>query len=318
MNLTDDMRHLAPSVFEPSSGRWVHCDSAGSRAVEQLTLVTYNIWFGEYRWRERLAHLLELVASYRPDIIAFQEVTPRQLGQILATDWIRERFLVSDASGFTVNPHGVVLLSRLPIRDVLLYPLPSRKDRKLLTAWVDTGHERISIGNLHLESSPNNRLLRLAQLKRVVSKQRRSDHALLMGDFNFDPRGNAEQSRLGNNYLDLWRSLSKGGDAGHTVDSSRNRMRFLQKRKHKHVRFDRILLRSLEHRWVPKHIRLLGTAPISPAMPETYPSDHFGLVAVIERQGETNLVTDPAPHPLLRVIRAITGYDRRPAAPSNE
>jgi len=109
-----------------------------------------------------------------------------------------------------------------------------------------------------------------------------------MGDFNFDPRSDAEQRRLGRNYMDLWRALSSGVGAGHTVDSSRNRMRFLHKSKQKHVRFDRILLRPQAPGWAPRSIRLLGTEPISPATPDTYPSDHFGLTAVIERQADTN------------------------------
>jgi len=281
-------RELTASRFDPSSGRWIATDRRPPTPVEQLSLVTFNIWFGEHRWRERLAHLLGLVARCEPDIVALQEVTPRQLEHILAAEWVRKDFLVSDVSGSTLRPHGVLLLSRLPIDHVALCRLPSRKDRKLLLASVDTGHGRISIGNLHLESSPDNQFLRLAQLKRVFSNQAAAKNALLLGDFNFDPRSKAEQSRLGRrHYTDLWSALSSGRGAGHTVDSSRNQMRFLQKRKHKHVRFDRILLRSVAPGWVPRSIRLLGTEPISPATPDTYPSDHFGLTAIIERQLNT-------------------------------
>ncbi len=286
MNASSRPTALTAAGFDPSSGRWMATRRTQTAAVEQMTLVTYNIWFGEHRWRERLAHLLGLVARCEPDIIALQEVTPRQLEQILAAEWVRSDFLVSDVSGTTLRPHGVLLLSRLPIHDITLCRLPSRKDRKLLTALIDTGHERISVGNLHLESSPNNQLLRLAQLKRVLSHQSAAKHALLMGDFNFDPRSDAEQRPLGRNYIDLWRALSSGAGAGHTVDSSRNRMRFLHKHKHKHVRFDRILLRSVAPGWAPRSIRLLGTEPISPSTPDTYPSDHFGLTAVIERQAD--------------------------------
>jgi tyrosyl-DNA phosphodiesterase 2 len=287
MNGGSHPRELFAAGFDPSSGRWIAMDRTQPAAVERLTLVTYNIWFGEHRWRERLRHLLDLVARCEPDIVALQEVTPGQLAHVLAADWIRRDFLVSDISGATLRPHGVLLLSRLPMRDVVLCSLPSRKDRKLLIASIDTGNERISVGNLHLESSPSNQLLRLAQLKRALSTQSSAEHALLMGDFNFDPRSGVEQSRLGRDYIDLWSALSSGRAAGHTVDSTRNRMRFLYKRKHKHVRFDRILLRSAAPGWVPRSIRLLGTEPISPAMPETYPSDHFGLTATIERQSET-------------------------------
>jgi len=169
MNASNRPRALTASGFDPSSGRWIATDRTQVTVVERLTLVTYNVWFGEHRWRERLEHLLRLVERCEPHIAALQEVTPRQLEHILAADWIRRGFLVSDISGSTLRPHGVLLLSRLPIRDVVLYRLPSRKDRKLLIASVDTGQGSVRLGNLHLESSPNNQLLRLAQLNDVVA-----------------------------------------------------------------------------------------------------------------------------------------------------
>ena len=39
---------------------------------------------------------------------------------------------------------------------------------------------------------------------------------------------------------------------------------------------------SAEGAWQPGSIEILGTAPIAPASPDVFPSDHFGLVAVIE------------------------------------
>ena len=133
MNASSRPTALTAAGFDPSSGRWIATRRTQTAAVERLTLVTYNIWFGEHRWRERLAHLLGLIARCEPDVVALQEVTPRQLEQILAAEWVRSDFLVSDVSGTTLRPHGVLLLSRLPIHDITLCRLPSRKDRKLLT-----------------------------------------------------------------------------------------------------------------------------------------------------------------------------------------
>jgi hypothetical protein len=79
MNPNRERMSLAPWMFHSRSARWIPANEAQAAAVRQLTVVTYNIWFGEYRCGERLAHLLTLVADCGPDIIAFQEVTPRQL-----------------------------------------------------------------------------------------------------------------------------------------------------------------------------------------------------------------------------------------------
>jgi len=60
--------------------------------------VTYNVWFSEYRWRERAVALLHQVYECRPDVMGFQEVTPLQPDRILDEDWVRREYQVSGAS----------------------------------------------------------------------------------------------------------------------------------------------------------------------------------------------------------------------------
>lgn len=254
-------------------------DAAGigqGQLPDRLVLVTYNIWFGEYLWEERIAALLDQVSACRPDVIALQEVTPRQLEHILANAWICRNFWVSDVEGATLDPHGVLLLSRLPLRGLVLHELPSEKDRKLLLGELAIASRAVCLGNLHLESSASATPLRLAQLDRVLYSIKGARHRILAGDFNFDPVQKPEQARVESHYLDLWEAL-RGEEPGYTEDTDINRMRLLHKNKEKQVRFDRILLRSDIPGWRPESVRLIGTQPISPDLPEVFPSDHFGL-----------------------------------------
>lgn len=239
-------------------------------------LVTYNVWFGEYLWEERFTALFDLVRECRPDVIALQEVTPRHLQHILTLEWVRREFWISDAEGATLEPHGVFLLSRLPLHRLALYELPSEKDRKLLLAKLGLGSRSVCVGSLHLESSANATPLRLAQLDSILPEMLGVPHTILMGDFNFDPAQEPEQSRLDWHYLDLWEEL-RAPEAGYTEDTEINRMRLLHKNKEKQVRFDRILIRSGSPGWKPESVRLIGTRPIAPELPEVFPSDHFGL-----------------------------------------
>jgi hypothetical protein len=80
--------------------------------------------------------------------------------------------------------------------------------------------------------------------------------------------------------VDLWPAL-RGQAPGHTEDTDVNVMLRNVKAKAKNVRFDRVLLRSTGGAWRPRSIELLGTAPIAEASPDVFPSDHFGLAAVI-------------------------------------
>jgi len=111
-------REIPPSRFNARTGAW---SMGAARTTEgvvpptpyKLRLVSWNIWFGTHRWRERLDALLAIVDRWSPDLIGLQEVTPRQLAQILETDWIRSSFVCSDTDGSTLEPHGVLLLSRI-------------------------------------------------------------------------------------------------------------------------------------------------------------------------------------------------------------
>ena len=101
---------------------------------------------------------------------------------------------------------------------------------------------------------------------------------ILMGDFNLCSSWTVENRLIEEHYLDLWPAIRRD-QPGYTEDTSTNRMRLLAKGKHKHVRFDRILMRSPV--WRPRSIGLLGTQPISDELPDVFPSDHFGLTATI-------------------------------------
>jgi len=279
------MQTLEPSHFDVERASWVPGqEGSGYATRSKLTVVTFNVWFGEFMQTARFDALLDIISRCDPDVVGLQEVTPEHVEHVLAQDWIRRNYWVSDASARSVQPHGVFLLSRLPVHGVALCELPSQKDRKLLVADLHANGQPLAVGTVHLESSPDSTPLRLAQLDTVLPSLLGARHAVLMGDFNFGPAQRAEQSRVEGRYLDLWDAL-RGDDPGYTEDTDVNRMRLIHKRKEKRVRFDRILLRSASPGWVPSAIRRIGTDPISAALPEVFPSDHFGLVGTLTWEG---------------------------------
>ena len=75
-------------------------------------------------------------------------------------------------------------------------------------------------------------------------------------------------------YCDVWPALRPDED-GFTEDTSINLMRYDMKDKHRHVRFDRVLLKGRQ--WAAADIELLGTEPIAAELPRVFPSDHFGV-----------------------------------------
>lgn len=289
---SSQIEELKPQKFHAATGFWIDedGDTSDNLSVIELTFVTYNVWFGKYYFQERCEALLKLVQDCDADAIAFQEVTPSFLEILLKQKWIQNSYYVSDVTGETIQGYGVLLLSRIPIRRLYLYKLPSLMSRKLLVAEFKVNGQTFNVATVHLESMKSSASLRAKQLSASFPVLSTSQHSVLMGDFNFCSSWNRENAKIDSSYQDLWNVL-RSNEPGYTEDTDINVMRLQITQKEKRVRFDRILLRSASRSWQPQSIQLLGTEPISIQYPSVFPSDHFGLVGRIAWRSNSQNVT---------------------------
>jgi tyrosyl-DNA phosphodiesterase 2 len=154
-------------------------------------------------------------------------------------------------------------------------------NRKVLVAELCVSEQSFNVATVHLESQKPSADIRAEQLAMIFPLLEKSEHSVVMGDFNFCSSWTWENANIDSCYQDMW-SVLRSDEPGYTEDTDINLMRLQQTQKKKKVRFDRILLRSSSPGWRPKSIQLLGTKPISPAYPNVFPSDHFGLVGQIQ------------------------------------
>ncbi|NEQ99600.1 MAG: endonuclease/exonuclease/phosphatase family protein [Cyanothece sp. SIO2G6] len=272
---------IVPGKYCPQRQRWEPLSDIElelSNPIDSrpsLTVATFNIWFSDYYFEERCAATLGLLQEKRPDIIVLQEVTPEFWEQVLRSPWIQQEYQLSDIQGDSVNPYGVLIMSRVPICDWQIVPLPSEMGRHLVLASSFLNHAMLTFASVHLESLDRAQT-RSEQLTQIFSKLAPESHVIVAGDFNFCS-SSEENQQLDPSYQDVW-PLLHPAEPGFTEDTAINTMRLLYKRKQKQVRFDRMLLRSPSPGWQADAIALLGTEPISSATPYLFPSDHFGLM----------------------------------------
>jgi endonuclease/exonuclease/phosphatase family metal-dependent hydrolase len=296
-SLVAPARDLRVGRYAPRRGTWIREGESGGGdeplpGTDVLRLVDWNIWFGQHRWRERLDGLLATIEHWHPMLVGLQDVTPQQLARILEAPWVRNSFVTSDTDGRTLEPHGVLLLSRLPLRNIQLVSLPTRRQRKLIAADLFLAHGPLRVVVTHLESGTDQVGLREIQLHIVKQALLGPEAGLIMGDFNFNPDQDREEHWLGPDTIDCWRDI-QGGATGYTLDGIANAMRGWLSGSDRRVRSDRILLRSGERngsrQWRPADIRRIGLEAIDGGEGCLYPSDHFGLVAdiVAERNAST-------------------------------
>lgn len=269
-------RPVRTGAFDTSTRTWRDREVTDGVERDELTVATFNIWFKDYFADERYQAIADEMAGTQPDVMVFQEVTPRAKSILLDQPWVQEGYYRAEITGDILGNYGMLMLSRLPIQETRYSRLPTKLDRGFLRARLVINGRALSICSVHLESGKSATLLRARQIHRVFDALGDSEDAVVLGDFNMRDH---ENTRISAPYRDIWPEL-RPDDPGYTEDTSINHMRFDSKPKHRQVRFDRVLYRGA--RWAPASIELLGTAPISPELPRVFPSDHFGVLCRFE------------------------------------
>lgn len=252
--------------------------AAADVQADRISVATYNIWCDGLHAEQRYRTIARLLSQHTPDIMMFQEVTETARRVLLEQPWIRERYYSAAVTGGYAGNYGMLLLSRPPVTEVTYTGLPSERSRGYLTARYRIRGHTLTVVGIHLESGKAAVQLRDRQLGKIVGSVRDDRDAVILGDFNLR---DAENGILPVGYCDVWPAL-RPGEPGFTEDTTINHMRYDMEDKHRHVRFDRVLVKG--DRWAPESIELLGREPISAALPRVFPSDHFGVRCVLRRR----------------------------------
>jgi endonuclease/exonuclease/phosphatase family metal-dependent hydrolase len=275
-------RHVGVQTFDAATGLWSDAGDPPAAERDELTITTYNIWNDSKHAEERYCAIAELLSRRAPDVMVFQEVTPRAMELFSAQPWIRDGYSRAAVAGAEVGDYGMLLLSRLPVSDASYTRLPTRLRRGFLRAELVVDGAPLVVCCVHLDSGKSSSRLRGWQFRRIFRALRSTDDAVVLGDFNMR---DSENSRIAAPYTDVWPALRPGED-GFTENTSINHMRYDMKDKHRHVRFDRVLIKG--NRWAASDIELMGKDPVSAELPRVFPSDHFGVQCRLERLTNRN------------------------------
>ena len=261
----------------PATGARLQLRDQRADLPRALTVVTYNVLADPAQARLRVPALLALLRRSGADIIALQEVAPWFLRRLLAQRWTRA-YQLPGTRHKPVVAHGCLIMSRLPLVSYRALVLPSKQQRQALLVTLRAGQRTLAVATVHLDSFLHDGPSRARQLQRLWPELARADDALLLGDFNFGDGEQPETGELEPAYVDAWLRL-RPGQPGYTWDMERSQMAragaFPGERSR---RLDRILLRS--QLWRPSAVAIIGQRPVAPGV---FPSDHFGLQAVLAR-----------------------------------
>lgn len=244
-----------------------------SPPLDNLRLLSWNLWFDDYLQIERLLSVLSYVEPLAPDIIAFQEMTS-----------ISDHFFADPSIPFSRVYNQVKvqlpywqwywegLYSRLTIGEHSGRREYHYSDMGRGLTILHVPDQNLVVGCTHLESE-NEHPLRRKQFVQAIEhlESFEAGNKILVGDTNVREKEILDDL-LPNTWHDAWRVL-KPHDPGYTVNSDVNPMGHGNRK----ARLDRLFYCCADYQL--KDIKLIGTGPEKTETGRLFlPSDHFGLL----------------------------------------
>ncbi|UUU24361.1 poly(A) polymerase [Streptomyces sp. DSM 40750] len=279
-----DGEDWVPAARSPRGAVAVSSGSAGVRVL------TWNILWDRYDAdlidsAGRRPLLLRALRDADVDVIALQEVEAELVSLLLREPWVRAGWtLGTDPRGRDVDECGLLLLSRLPVREAAFNALGPHKAVTAVvvesgTGTVGAGVRPLVVAATHLSSdhSTDGAGRRAAELARVAEGLAGLDTDLvLLGDFN--DGGDTPQLTLG--MRDAWCETHGAADATPTFDPGANPLAAVSSLTGRASRLDRVLLRGEGLR--VRRAELYGDTPTAEGL---YISDHYGVRAEVAPDG---------------------------------
>ncbi|GLZ75886.1 hypothetical protein Afil01_06930 [Actinorhabdospora filicis] len=270
-------RLLRPPFFAP---RPVRGEASGTAAA--VRVLTWNTLWDRYESHriltaERRPLLLAALADSGADVIALQEAERPLLD--LLEPWTRRGWALLGEPA-DVDAAGLVLLSRLPVREAGWHALSGHKAVAAVVVETATGPLTVVTTHLTSDHTTGGHDRREGELARIAEGLSGVDgDVVVMGDFN--ETGERPASALA--MTDAW--LSARGDETPTFDPTVNPLAAVASLTGRSGRIDRVFLRGPRAASASLH----GDT----ATGGLFPSDHFGLSVELGRSATGEVLDAP-------------------------
>lgn len=253
-----DKRYLDLPFFEPRHAvRWdgaewspavdaPHPFRADARPdARSIRVATFNVLWDRYdegfiETERRRPLIVGALRALDADLIALQEVELPLLDALLDAGWVRARYSVTAGPrADDVDRYGLVILSRLTVREVGLHALGPHKACVAVTA--DTADGPMVFAATHLTSDHTkeghvHRARELAELRAGFAG--RAERCAWLGDFNDGDPGLAASVDL----VDAWTAARGADDQTPTFDPTTNALADISNPDAPPRRLDRVLV----------------------------------------------------------------------------
>lgn len=263
--------------------------------MNDLTVISYNIWFEETLQIERIAALLTVIINFSPDVLCLQEVRPR-VYEILINQLKNYKYHFPNKID---ELYGCAILSKFPISKGEIYPFyNSQMGRNLIVGIIDYPYHKkekdailveklaIPIVTTHFESIFKRNVENKAKIEQFEETHIILDelylafkNVIFCSDTNILPQEEVKffANKKNNDWIDAWHLLGNKSNE-YTYDGNRNI--YLQLKNSKFTsRLDRIIFRC-------DHCEVIEFRMLDTLEDVLQPSDHFGIMAKFDLKFE--------------------------------
>lgn len=273
----------AATPYAYEGGEWVPATPTSGLARDSLRVLTWNTLWDRYdsdrvHTAARRPMLLAALEEADADVIALQEVETELLAMLLNAPWVRASYTVgTDPGGRDVDDNGLLLLSRLPVREAGRHVLGPHKAVTALTVeTASRGPLVVAATHLSSDHSTDGAARRRTELAAIAEGLGGVDaDVILLGDFN-DGSGGSDGPAAALGMRDAWSEVYGSEDRTPTFDPVANPLAAVASLSGRAGRLDRVLVRGSG--LVVAGAALRGDAPDAGGL---YISDHYGVAAEI-------------------------------------
>jgi endonuclease/exonuclease/phosphatase family metal-dependent hydrolase len=259
-----------------------------------LKVVTINIFIDLSLWGERRWLLVEGLSEQQPDMVAVQEVSipadnARWLAKQLGFSYVYQTPKMGNAG----KKEAIAILSRFPFEDQKSLDLQTQ-DRVAQYVKVQVGDQLVLVANGHFFWQPGESSARQHQIERLVDRLQQvpgKSGMVICGDFNATP-DSTSIAVMRQHFTSVY-AAKHGHEPEYTTPTPLPRSKLLMvKVFFKFIRYinpTRFRLDwqgTLDYIFINSGLRVLDSQVVlnqpAPDDPTLYPSDHFGVLAVLE------------------------------------
>jgi len=230
-----------------------------SKVKFTFTVLTLNVLFdvidsSKTYTTKRIPLLLKLLQKHQPDLVGLQEMTPSILQYVLDDDNIRKKYIITDVTGSTLRPYGVLVMIRrkkmIPL-DAHVFRFSTYKQYSLVS--FDLRHpdcpgkvDRFLFQAVHLTAGREKFETRKMQVRILQEESRDFDLCIQAGDFNFsDATDSNTDVGISREFCDSWlEHHDLNTSPGYTFNPELNHFAKHNSRSKQPSRLDRIFYKS--------------------------------------------------------------------------